>query len=254
MRDVARRAHDSCLDCFAVLASYAPTGFLDHRDGLRASVANTPIALFNQVAVVDRPVAEDVAEDALREWSQRCPNLGVVVRQDVDDGVARAARRRGMAVVDAFPGMVAASVRAPRPPRGLELTVARGAEAVETHLDLMGRAFELTPDLLAAIFPPGLLDDPRVAVSIGQVEDQPVTTALGVMTGESVCLFNVATPPELRGRGYGAAVTAHAAAEGLRRGARLVVLQSSDAGFPVYRRLGFETVVDYQLWSAVDPG
>lgn len=241
------------MDCFALLASYAPTGFLDERDGLRASVANVPLPLFNQVAAIGDTVPEAVVEDALDAWVRRCERLGVLVRRGPDEVMARVCRRRGMITVDAFPGMVATRLRQTHRPRGLHLAVMRGPDAVEAHLDLMGRAFDMTPDLLEAIFPPGVLDDPRVIVSIGTVDDEPVTTALGVMSEDVVTLFNVATPREHRGRRYGTAVTAHVANEGRRRGARLTALQSTEAGFPVYRRLGFETVVEYEVWSAADP-
>lgn len=53
-------------------------------------------------------------------------------------------------------------------------------------------------------------------------------------------IYNVATLPRARRNGYGAAVTAKAAREGRELGATVVVLQSTDAGFPVYRKLGFE--------------
>jgi predicted acetyltransferase len=60
-------------------------------------------------------------------------------------------------------------------------------------------------------------------------------------------VFNVATPRQHRGRGYGAAVTARAVRDGFRAGASLAFLQASDAGFGVYRRLGFRHVEDYVL-------
>ena len=252
MRDLARLGHESCLGCFAVIASHAPTGFVDERDGLRAAVASVPISIFNQVAVARDPVPAGALEEALDAWGERCPNLGVLVRVGTDDALVDTLDARGLVRTDAFPGMVARQVGGHRRPHGLVVERWYGNDAFDTHVDLVARAFDIPPELVASFTTPALLDDPRVAVSVGVVDGEPVTTALGVMTGEAVCLFNVATPPEARGRGYGAAISAHAVEEGGRRGARVATLQSSAAGLPVYRRLGFETVVEYEVWSPGD--
>ena len=58
------------------------------------------------------------------------------------------------------------------------------------------------------------------------------------------------TPPQHRGRGYGAAITAQVVRDGFRAGARFAWLQSSALGRPVYRRLGFRDVESYVLFAA----
>ncbi len=52
-------------------------------------------------------------------------------------------------------------------------------------------------------------------------------------------IYNVSTPPELRRRGYGSAITAHMMGEAVRCGYRLAWIWASDAGKGVYARLGF---------------
>jgi hypothetical protein len=51
--------------------------------------------------------------------------------------------------------------------------------------------------------------------------------------------------PHARGKGYGAAITAHATQVAPHLPA---VLQASDSGQPVYHRLGFASVAPYSLW------
>ncbi len=65
---------------------------------------------------------------------------------------------------------------------------------------------------------------------------------MGYQTDEDVALFSVATPPEHRRRGYGAAITAHAARAAFENGADLAWLQTSAIGESVYRGLGFRHV------------
>jgi predicted GNAT family N-acyltransferase len=58
-------------------------------------------------------------------------------------------------------------------------------------------------------------------------------------------VYVIATLEEARGRGYGGAITAHCMAVDP---AKPAVLQASDLGQPVYRRLGFVEVSRYTLW------
>jgi predicted GNAT family acetyltransferase len=80
-----------------------------------------------------------------------------------------------------------------------------------------------------------------------------VTTGMGLTIGSYVGVFNIATPPARRRRGYGAAVTVRAVADGVAAGARWAWLQSSGAGYPVYDRLGFRTTEDWNCWLSTSP-
>src|SRR5262249_10953519 len=85
---------------------------------------------------------------------------------------------------------------------------------------------------------------------LGRASGVDVTTAAAYTIGDSVGIFNVATPEAHRGRGYGAAITAEAVRRGFRAGAEFAWLQSSAIGHSVYRRIGFRDVEIYVLWTA----
>jgi predicted GNAT family acetyltransferase len=99
--------------------------------------------------------------------------------------------------------------------------------------------------------PPDVLRLPGVRCYLGEVGGQAVTTGVGVTLGDSTGVFNIATPPAHRRRGYGAAVTARAVADGLAAGAKWAWLQASPAGYATYTRLGFETAETWKCWLAV---
>lgn len=82
---------------------------------------------------------------------------------------------------------------------------------------------------------------------VGRVGGEIVATALGITIDGATGVFNVATEPEHRGHGHGAAITARVLRDGFRAGAKLAFLQSSPIGHGVYRRLGFRDVEEYQL-------
>ena len=64
-------------------------------------------------------------------------------------------------------------------------------------------------------------------------------------------VFGVATAPEARGKGIGAAITLIAYQEAKQMGYRHGVLFATDLGAPVYRRIGFRDVgatISRYLW------
>lgn len=80
---------------------------------------------------------------------------------------------------------------------------------------------------------------------VGSVAGQPVTAAAAVVGEEAISIYAVATLAQARGRGYGAAITAHATQAAPALPAEL---QSSEAGQSVYLGLGFQIVTHYTLW------
>ena len=99
-------------------------------------------------------------------------------------------------------------------------------------------------------FRPGALWDTRILggplhVWVGYDGERPLTTGIAYVDERVTGVYVIATLEEARGRGYGAAITAHCAAVDP---AKPAVLQASDLGQPVYRRLGFVEVARYTLW------
>ena len=92
--------------------------------------------------------------------------------------------------------------------------------------------------------------DPALVCFVARLEGRPVATS-ALYTGTGVAgLYGVGTLREVRGRGYGRAVSAAALAEGRRRGLRIGALLSSDLGLPVYRRLGFQEVGSARFYAS----
>ena len=86
---------------------------------------------------------------------------------------------------------------------------------------------------------------------VGRLNGKPVATNM-LFNGAGVAsVFGVATVPEVRGKGIGAAITLVAYDEGRQMGYRHGVLFGTELGVPVYRRLGFREVgatISRYLW------
>jgi ribosomal protein S18 acetylase RimI-like enzyme len=81
---------------------------------------------------------------------------------------------------------------------------------------------------------------------IAYESDRPVATATAIVNEGCLFLFLVATMPEARRRGYAEAVVRHSLntayeATGIRR----TVLHATEAGYPVYLRLGYQPTAKF---------
>lgn len=103
--------------------------------------------------------------------------------------------------------------------------------------------------LLEAI-PPTLASEPIPLRYLGLLDGRPVATSRIAIDGGVAGLYAVATLPNVRGRGIGRALTIAALQAGRALGYRIAVLQASDDGLPVYRRIGFRTIFDYAVYQA----
>ena len=103
--------------------------------------------------------------------------------------------------------------------------------------------------------PPGsmvnerVLADPRQHLWVARADGRPVAVADALVEAGVVSVNLVATRPEARGRGYGAAVT-WAATEVADLPAMLL---ASDAGRPVYERMGYLTLTRFTCWLLPRP-
>jgi len=91
-----------------------------------------------------------------------------------------------------------------------------------------------------------MMADDRVLAVVAYVAGEPVSCAAAIRSGSTVGIYAVATVELARRRGYGRATTWAAIDAGRNAWhGTTAILQSSEAGVPVYRSLGFVTVGRY---------
>ncbi len=84
---------------------------------------------------------------------------------------------------------------------------------------------------------------------IGYREGQAIATACTVTSAGAVGLYAVATVPGEQGKGYGEAIVRRAIEDAQSRYAvEASVLQTSVAGMPLYRRLGYRPVAEFTIY------
>jgi GNAT superfamily N-acetyltransferase len=141
----------------------------------------------------------------------------------------------------------------PAPPSALRIEKVHDdatAFAYETALVDGFPVEEMQPPQPGAFFLGDTRHTPNWHHYVGYVDDTPVASASAYTGAQLLRVDNVATLPDHRGRGYGAAITAAATAT---RPDLPAALLASDPGRPIYQRMGYYAMNRATLYIGMRP-
>jgi ribosomal protein S18 acetylase RimI-like enzyme len=256
------RALDANLrESFRILAQGRPRADIAELEGVSIASLGAAFQMFNAAflnsPVPDRPVLTDRLACAQKLFAARelawsfwiCDEwLGRVARRSLvsacEDFGMRAVTEMPCMATDALrePKNLSASRLSPRTPPALEIRPAGTPCAMQDFRNIGATCFHVPPVWFSEVFDDRMPSRP-FSCWVGYRSGIPVATAATVVSDGVIGLYNVATLPAERGRGYAEAITRHAirlasAATGETR----VVLQSTPSGERLYRRLGFREI------------
>jgi GNAT superfamily N-acetyltransferase len=246
--DADGAAH-ALLDTWGVICASSPGGTFEQRGGVVRANSGLPVPPFNGVWSSVPDVAASDVLDATEEFASGPLPWNVQLRPGYPAELDEALAERGLVVTGEIPLMVLPD---PTTLAGAVESAPATFRQVETFADLdsllslLERGFGMPSELARRRFPVRLMF--LAAAWLATADEVDVSTGLGFVRDGWCGIFNVATPEEHRGRGFGAAVTAHAVEAARAGGARGAYLQSSPMGLPVYERLGFVTVELWRQW------
>jgi ribosomal protein S18 acetylase RimI-like enzyme len=153
----------------------------------------------------------------------------------------------GMRQISQAPGMVASSL--PPQSRALPEIDCRRVGDASTRFafaDLTSVCFDIPFSIARAIYEPerAWLGDYRGF--IGYVRGRPVAMVALVRAEGALGVYSLGTLPDYRRRGYGEALLRLALSE--RHEGELMVLESTEAGYPLYRKLGFREAARFSVY------
>lgn len=163
-----------------------------------------------------------------------------------EDWLARPIRRHlskichdsGLRLVSEHPGMTLEALRPSRPrPRDFQIEEVDSSARLAHFRTIGAECFRVPPAWFAEVFRDEVWQAGKFRSFVGYRNGVPVTTAALVFKDSTAGIYNVATLPAHRGRGYAEAATRHAI---LSAGpAEQVILQATTSGFRMYQRMGF---------------
>lgn len=137
-------------------------------------------------------------------------------------------------------------------PKGIEIVEVLDGPAGAVFSDALSEGFEYDARgmSLSGLVTADVLGDERLRFWLGRVDGRPVAVSWSAVSDGYVGVYGVGVIPDMRRRGYGEALTRVAmdAAPGLP-----AALQSSTIGKPLYLKMGFREVAQFDVWRALTP-
>ncbi|HEU0028797.1 MAG TPA: GNAT family N-acetyltransferase [Ktedonobacterales bacterium] len=226
-------------------------------------VSGLPVHIFNGVA--GARLAEErlgaILDETLGRFKARAvPMIWWVGPSDRPEDLGARLEAHGLSYDGGTPGMaveIAALSQEAAAIPSLSVTPVTTENDVTEWARVAARGFGMPEEVTPALVEMGarhcLGGDSPWAYYLGRLEGQPVATAMMYPCAGVAGIYCVATVPEARRRGIGAELTRVALERAGEQGYRVGILQASGMGFPVYYRMGFETVLTFQLYSWTPP-
>lgn len=166
--------------------------------------------------------------------------------------VPRIFQRHGMRPLTEAPGMYTDLLLPPdRTLPTLEIRPVADQPTRSAFAAIMSIGFEIPQSICDAVYGSEYGWGGDLRGFVGYMDSHPVTTAAVTITGDVVGLYSIATLPQYRRLGFAEAimrqiVTAAQEAAGVTR----TVLQSTRSGFALYKKMGYRTVNNFNVYIA----
>ena len=153
----------------------------------------------------------------------------------------------GMRQISQAPGMVAHSLVAPsRVLPALECRPVMDSSTRFAFAELTSVCFDIPFSVARAVYEPQSAWKGDYRGFVGFVAGRPVSMVALVRAEGALGIYSLGTLPDYRRRGYGEALLRTALSE--RQDGEPLVLESTEAGYPLYRRLGFKEAARFSVY------
>ena len=244
---------------FRALAAQRASGEVREPPGLEIISLGVAFQMFNAAfltgAVEDEAALAQLLSQAAVHFQARGQAWAFWI---CEDWVASKARKRcwrlleaaGMRLAAEMPGMAAEALSDPRRPRPWLHYEAVGSERTRRDFCAIGSVcFHLPPAWFEEVFDQRLAEREQFACWIGYLEGEPVVTAATVAAGDCLGVYNLATAPGYRRRGFAEDALRFAVERGGEgNGTRRLVLQATRGAVRLYERMGYRAVTRFRVY------
>jgi ribosomal protein S18 acetylase RimI-like enzyme len=223
-------------------------------------ISGVPYPLFNMVLKTDLQTdrVDEMITDTLARFQRRnLPFLWIVDPSSRPHDLGERLKVAGLRHGGDSPGMAvnldSLSFDSAVPP-DLTIHAVREKEDLSSWCDVVAQSFQMPGFARDALFDfmarLSRLGFPDIENYVAKREGEVAAVSTVVYAHGVAGIYNVGTRPDMRRRGYGMAITLATLLEARNAGYRVGVLQSSEMGLNIYKRVGFEEVCTFgqYLW------
>ena len=224
-------------------------------EGIQYIFSGVPIGFFNLALLTGSGLSGEVLGTRAREacaWAaaQSAPWFLVVTHEQLEPGIDAAATLDtcGLTAVMPLTGMRARAVAAAPTVPGLQLTVPQSDNGCAAIVDINGLAYGMDLNASKAAIGSRTFWKDHFPV-VGVADGKPVSSAAVLMVDGQRYVALVATDPGQQRRGFGDATMRRALENAASaHGEAPTVLHATDAGCPVYERMGYSKISTHTLF------
>ena len=247
-------------DVFALVMSRVPSAAWEDRDGLRTAFTGLPHPLGNVAwnANLGPEVVESRIDGVIHSLKQRqVPGAWIVGPTSQPSDLGDRLLSRGFILADRMPGMILDlnTLQAPPVPAGVEILEVRDLETLDRWTHVLSEGYDIPLEIATCFsnLPEGDRFTSRapLRVYLALHQGRPVACSMLYSGSDLAGVYCVATVPDARRKGIGAAVTAAPLLDARDQGLSTGLLHATPLGEPVYRRLGFQEVCTISLYAWV---
>ncbi|MEM8531977.1 MAG: GNAT family N-acetyltransferase [Chloroflexota bacterium] len=251
-------AFDANLVEFWATYGRAPNYEAHERNDMVKCMTGVPFPLFNGVyyaQLTQDAVAREIAELKTDVHRMQMPSFWWVGPDSKPDDLSNHLKQAGFVPAGSMTNMVVdlntLDANTPLPPE-FSIRIVEDTDTLDTWAHVVAVGSELPPNaneplrvLEQAV---GIRPKHLSRRYIGYVNDVPVATSVLVLHAGIAGMYAVSTLEAYRQRGIGAAMTRLPLLDARAMGYQVGILQATQMGEPVYRRLGFQDIGQINLY------
>jgi ribosomal protein S18 acetylase RimI-like enzyme len=236
------------------------TGEVRALDRTVAMYSGLEYGVFN-ISLLTRPATthDGGLDAALTEtafyFKRRTKRWSFWLCEDLLDAATRRKTRQicndfGLRPISYPPGMMASKLLAPvRPLPKIECRPVDDEMTRCAFAEITSICFEIPPGIANAVYAPANAWNGAYKGYVGLVDGRPIAIAAMVLAAGALGIYSLGTIPMHRHQGYGEALLrAAAAASRPKSSGDPFILQSTEAGHALYRRMGFRDVTKFTVY------
>jgi GNAT superfamily N-acetyltransferase len=250
--DHTARVNAHTRTAFVKLADHVDEAEVARFGPLTALSAGIPMPLYNQILTFEAPARDDL-EAAVSWMAKRDVPFWVTVPDPLLEDVGEHAVELGLAKAEVVQPMMILTSLGEIPPNETvaDISEVTDADILDEVVDITATVFGIPPEFVRQMTTSSMLNDEEVRMFVGRVDGVPVACGRLIKTDDVAGVFDIAVDEEFRRQGIGEAITWAVLRAGRDAGCQIGALESTEMGYPLYQRMGFETVVDYHRFEPV---
>ncbi len=234
------------------------SGEICELDGAVAMYSGLDYGVFN-IALLTRPVSGNELEARLhamaRFFRERTLRWSVWVCEDLLDPALRRHAREvfakfGLRTISNPPGMIADRLLPPvRPLPPIEFRRVNDPKSRKAFTELTSLSFDIPYMVAKAVYSRAGAWDGEYQGFVAYAGAELVAIVAMVAAADAIGVYSLATVPDSRRRGYGEALLRAAASQtAAQTGLSRLVLQSTEAGYNLYKTMGFRDATRFSVY------